>query len=118
VRYAYLVESLGISSANILYVTFTNKTDQELRKRIRSMVTPGNSNDFIITYHGFCVKVLREEIYKLSYPKSFIVMDTEDQVTILIEIFGELDITSKNLSFKKAIRYIQLNKIISNGYCV
>jgi len=106
VRYAYLVESLGISPANILCVTFTNKAAQELRKRIRSMVTPGNSNDFISTYHGFCVKVLREEIYKLGYPKSFIVMDTEDQVTILREIFGELDITSKDLSFKKAIEYI------------
>ena len=106
VRYAYLVECLGISPANILCVTFTNKAAQELRKRIRSMVTPGNSNDFISTYHGFCVKVLREEIFKLSYPKSFIVMDTEDQVTILREIFEELNITSKELSFKKAIEYI------------
>ena len=70
------------------------------------MVTPGNSNDFISTYHGFCVKVLREEIYKLSYPKSFIVMDTEDQLTILREIFEELNITSKDLSFKKALEYI------------
>jgi DNA helicase-2/ATP-dependent DNA helicase PcrA len=118
VRYAYLVECLGISPANILCVTFTNKAAQELKKRIRSMVTPGNSNDFISTYHGFCVKVLREEIYKLSYPKSFIVMDTEDQVTILREIFEELNITSKDLSFKKAIRDIQLTKIISNGYYI
>lgn len=109
-RYAYLVESLGISPGNILCVTFTNKAAHELRKRIRSLVTPGNSNDFICTYHGFCVKVLREEIYKLSYPKSFTIMDEEDQEGVLREIFEELNLTSRDLSFKKALQYISTHK--------
>ena len=109
-RYAYLVENLGISPSNILCVTFTNKAAQELRKRIRSLVTPGNSNDFICTYHGFCVKVLREEIFKLSYPRSFTIMDPQDQEEVLREIFEELNITSRDLSFKKALQYISKHK--------
>ena len=34
-RYMYLVEALGISTANILCVTFTNKAAAEMKKRIR-----------------------------------------------------------------------------------
>ena len=34
-RYLYLVEELGISTANILCVTFTNKAALEMKKRIR-----------------------------------------------------------------------------------
>lgn len=110
IRYAYLVECLGISPSNILCVTFTNKAAQELRKRIRSLVSPGNTNDFISTYHGFCIKVLREEINKLSYPKSFIVMDTEDQKSILSEIYDEMNITYRDVSFKDIIGYISFTK--------
>ena len=34
-RYMYLVDMLGISTANILCVTFTNKAAAEMKKRIR-----------------------------------------------------------------------------------
>jgi superfamily I DNA/RNA helicase len=34
-RYLYLVDQLGISTANILCVTFTNKAAAEMKKRIR-----------------------------------------------------------------------------------
>ena len=34
-RYLYLVEMLGISTADILCVTFTNKAAAEMKKRIR-----------------------------------------------------------------------------------
>ena len=37
-RYVYLVNELGISTANILCVTFTNKAANEMKKRIRTMI--------------------------------------------------------------------------------
>ena len=37
-RYAYLVNELGISTSNILCVTFTNKAAREMSKRIRQMI--------------------------------------------------------------------------------
>ena len=77
-RYAYLVNVLGIDPANILCLTFTNKAAAEMRARIAGMVHSGDYNDFVCTIHGFCVKFLRKEIYRLGFPKGFTVLDEED----------------------------------------
>ena len=37
-RYAYLVEELGLSPANILCITFTNKASREMKTRLRRML--------------------------------------------------------------------------------
>jgi DNA helicase-2/ATP-dependent DNA helicase PcrA len=73
-RYAYIVEELGINSSNILCVTFTNKAAQEMRKRVKRLVGENSDLSYITTYHGFCVRVLREDINKIKYPKNFIIM--------------------------------------------
>ena len=78
-RFAYIVNEVGINPSNILCVTFTNKAAQEMKSRVRKLVDMGNINDLICTYHGFCVKVLREDIYRLGYPRQFIIVDKEDQ---------------------------------------
>ena len=73
-RYAYLVEELGISTANILCVTFTNKAANEMKNRIRSMIGD-NDTGYVCTFHGFCVQLLREDIHVINYPKKFLVLD-------------------------------------------
>lgn len=109
-RYAYIVEALGINSSNILCVTFTNKAAQEMKRRVKRIVGENADLSLITTYHGFCVRVLREDINKLQYPKSFIIMDVEDQKTVLREVFNELGISSKNFTFKQILRNISYQK--------
>lgn len=109
-RFAYIVNRLGINSSNILCVTFTNKAAQEMKKRVKSIIGDTFDVSLITTYHGFCVRFLREEINKIQYPKSFIILDVEDQKTILREIFNELNISSKDLTFKQVLRNISLKK--------
>lgn len=109
-RFAYIIEALGINSSNILCVTFTNKAAQEMRKRVKNLVGGDADLSYITTYHGFCVKILREDINKVHYPKSFIILDVEDQKTILREIFNELKISSKDLTFKQVLRYFSKQK--------
>ncbi|MDR0969816.1 MAG: UvrD-helicase domain-containing protein [Lentimicrobiaceae bacterium] len=113
-RYAYIVEALGINAANILCVTFTNKAANEMRNRVRRLVGDDNDYGYITTYHGFCVKVLREDINKIQYPKQFVIMDVEDQKTILRDIYEELGINSKDCSHKQAIRMISKLKESTN----
>ncbi|MDT8413790.1 MAG: 3'-5' exonuclease [Flavobacteriaceae bacterium] len=105
-RFAYIVNRLGINSSNILCVTFTNKAAQEMKKRVKRLIGESSDVSLITTYHGFCVRVLREDINKLQYPKSFIIMDVEDQKTILREIYKELGYSNKEFTFKHVLRYI------------
>lgn len=105
-RYAYLVNEVGISPSNILCVTFTNKAAREMKNRVMEFIDMGLVTDYICTYHGFCVKVLREDIYKMGYPSSFIIMDGEDQKMLLREIYEELKIKETGLKFKELREYI------------
>ena len=110
-RYAYIVEALGINTSNILCVTFTNKAAQEMRKRVKRLVGENSDLSYITTYHGFCVKVLREDINKIHYPKNFIILDVEDQKTILRQVYNELGLSSKDYTFKQALENIHFGKL-------
>lgn len=78
-RYAYLVEAAGIHPGNILCVTFTNKAAGEMKRRVRALVGDGYDTSLITTYHGFCVRVLREDAGRLLYPQNFRILDEGDQ---------------------------------------
>jgi DNA helicase-2/ATP-dependent DNA helicase PcrA len=115
-RYAYIVEGLGINSSNILCVTFTNKAAQEMKNRVKKLIGQNLDLSYITTYHGFCVRVLREDINKIQYPKSFVIMDVEDQKTLLRQIFSELEISSKDLTFKHVLKIISSYKFTYANY--
>ena len=108
-RYLYLVEALGISTASILCVTFTNKAAAEMKKRIRK-VLPDRDLALITTFHGFCVNLLKEDCHVAQYPSSFIILDEEDKAAILRTVFEDLHITSREMTVKEAIDYIGWRK--------
>ena len=114
-RYAYLVNVLGIDPANILFLTFTNKAAAEMRSRIALMVHSGDYNDFVCTLHGFCVKFLRKEIYRLGFPKSFTILDEEDAKALAKECMDELGIKRTEKTVKKFLDGIAAEKAL-NGY--
>jgi len=108
-RYAYLVDELGISTSNILCVTFTNKAAREMSKRIRQMI--GDSDmGYICTFHGFCVKLLREDIHAINYPQNFVVMDNEDTEDILKTVYENAHIQSRTYTFDMARDHISAMK--------
>lgn len=109
-RYAYLVKAAGIHPGNILCVTFTNKAAGEMKRRVRAIVGDGYDTSLITTYHGFCVRVLREDIGRLFYPQSFPILDEADQKRILEEIYAELGIKLDRASFEKLLDSIHYFK--------
>lgn len=108
-RYAYLVDELGISTSNILCVTFTNKAAREMSKRIRQMIGDSDTG-YICTFHGFCVKLLREDIHAINYPQNFVVMDSEDTEDILKTVYENAHIQSRTYTFDMARNHISAMK--------
>ena len=108
-RYMYLVQMLGISTANILCVTFTNKAAAEMKKRIRKQL-PDQDLGRITTFHGFCVGLLKEDCHVVQYPTTFIVLDEEDKESMLKTVFEDLGITSKDMTIKDAVDHIGWRK--------
>lgn len=109
-RYAYLVEELGISPANILCITFTNKAAREMKLRLRRLLGDSIDTSFVSTLHAFCTRVLREDIGRLFYPESFIVLDNADQKSILEEIYEELGVKMDTATFEFMIDKIKFEK--------
>ncbi|MBE5959459.1 MAG: AAA family ATPase [Lachnospiraceae bacterium] len=100
-RYVYLVNELGISTSNILCVTFTNKAASEMKNRIRTMIGDQDTG-YISTFHGFCVQVLREDIHTMNYPENFMILDSDDMDTILKKVYEESHIKSSKYVFSMA----------------
>ncbi len=109
-RYAYLALAAGIHPGNILCVTFTNKAAGEMKRRVRAIVGEGCDTSLITTYHGFCVRVLREDAGRLFYPQNFRILDESAQKAILEEIYAELELKLDRASFEKMLEKIHLVK--------
>lgn len=110
-RFAYLVNEIGILPGNILCVTFTNKSSNEMRQRIHNL-TGDNDTGYISTFHSFCVSVLQEDSHALQYPKSFLVLDNSDIDSMLKIIYEGRGLTLRNMTFSKARDMIEIRKLI------
>src|SRR5699024_5911871 len=109
-RFAYLVNELGILPGNILCVTFTNKSANEMRQRIHAL-TGDNDTGYINTVHGYCVSVLQEDSHAVQYPKSFLVLDNSDIDAMLQIIYEERGLTLRDMTFSAARDMIEIQKL-------
>ena len=110
-RFAYLVNELGILPGNILCVTFTNKSANEMRQRIHQL-TGDNDTGYINTFHGFCVSVLQEDSHAVQYPKSFLVLDNSDIDAMLQIIYEERGLTLRDMTYSAARDMIEMEKLL------
>lgn len=105
-RYAYIVNDIGISPANILCLTFTNKAAMEMKRRIASLVDRGSVNDFVCTIHSFCAKFLRKEIYRIGYPRNFIIIDEDDAKSIARQAMQEFGIDRRKTTAERFLKSV------------
>lgn len=109
-RYAYLINELGINPDNILCMTFTNKAAAEMKNRIAKLTNSYNVNDFVCTIHGFCVKFIRKEGYRIGFPKNFYILDEEDEKALAIQVMDECGIRRSEETVKGFLRDIRGGK--------
>jgi len=114
-RVVYLIEEKNISPQNILAVTFTNKAASEMKNRIIKLLKgtsqkKNSSNPHIGTFHSICVQILRQEINKLGYKKSFNIFDDQDQLSLIKRVFKELEINSDQFNPRSVLGSISKAK--------
>ena len=91
---------------NILAITFTNKAAGEMKERIKSLSGDIADKMWICTFHSACVKILRQDIDKLGFDKSFAIYDSMDSKTLIKDCMEELHIDEKVISHKVFMSYI------------
>lgn len=121
-RIAHMV-GRGISPANILGVTFTNKAAREMRERVAKLLPRGfqspkfkvQSEDrpTICTFHSLCVRVLRQHIEKLGYKRNFVIYDESDQLGAVKKILSA--ISAKGEKADPAAVLAMLSKFKNGG---
>lgn len=111
VRIAHLLKS-GVKPWNILAITFTNKAAKEMRQRVDALAGSGAADVWVSTFHSTCVRILRREIDKLGYDRSFSIYDSDDQERVMKEAFKTLNfgLMDKTFPVKAAITEISRQK--------
>lgn len=88
-RIAHMIEDLKISPYSILAITFTNKAAKEMRERVNSLIGDKAKDMWISTFHSLCVRILRRDIERIGYNRSFVIYDTQDQLSLIKECIKE-----------------------------
>jgi len=94
-RIAFLVYEKQVTPGAILAVTFTNKAAREMRTRLERMLGRGVDALWLGTFHAICAKVLRQEADVLPFDKNFVIMDADDQRSIVKRVLKDLNLDDK-----------------------
>ena len=107
-KIAFLIEEKDVSPYNILAITFTNKAAKEMKDRLFRQIGNEAKKLTVSTFHSFGLKLLRENYEALGYDKNFVIMDSDDSLTVVKKIIKDMGYDPK-LYNPRAIR----NKISS-----
>lgn len=107
-KIAYLIEESITTPYNILAITFTNKAAKEMKDRLGVLIGDLAKKVQVSTFHSFGLKLLKENYNLLGYDRNFVIMDSDDSLTVVKKIIKDLGYDPKIYN-PKAIR----NKISS-----
>lgn len=93
-RIANLIDH-GVAPWNILAITFTNKAAKEMRDRVGALAGERGEGVWVSTFHAMCARILRRDIEKLGYTRSFTIYDDDDQGNVIKDLIKQFGIDDK-----------------------
>jgi DNA helicase-2/ATP-dependent DNA helicase PcrA len=94
----------------IIAITFTNKAADELKARLENMLGPEAGDIWAMTFHSACVRILRRDIDRLGFDRSFTIYDTTDSLSLMKRILKELDLDDRTFPPRTLLGYISRAK--------
>src|SRR5881628_1332300 len=98
-RIAYLIATHKATPYNILAVTFTNKAAKEMRARVAELLGDNADNrsfmPYMGTFHGICVRILRQDGEHVGIPRTFVIYDEDDRTASIRRVSKQLMVDEK-----------------------
>ena len=95
---------------SIIAITFTNKAANELKERLSTLLGPEAQDIWAMTFHSACCRILRRDIERLGYSRSFTIYDTSDSERIMKEIIKDMGLDDKTFPAKYVLGAISKEK--------
>ena len=95
---------------SIIAITFTNKAANELKERLTAMLGPEANDVWAMTFHSACCRILRREIERIGYDRSFTIYDTADSERVIKEILRDRNLDEKTFPPRSVLGMISKAK--------
>ena len=95
---------------SIIAITFTNKAANELKDRLAAMLGPEAQDIWAMTFHSACCRILRRDIERLGYSRSFTIYDTADSERLMKDIIKDMGLDDKTFPAKYVLTIIGKEK--------
>ena len=94
----------------IIAITFTNKAANELKERLERILDAGGQDVWAMTFHSACCRILRREIERIGYSRSFTIYDSSDSERIMKEIIKDMGLDDKTFPARYVLNVISREK--------
>ena len=95
---------------SIIAITFTNKAANELKERLSTLLGPEAQDIWAMTFHSACCRILRRDIERMGYTRSFTIYDSSDSERIMKEIIKDMGLDDKTFPAKYVLGAISKEK--------
>ena len=95
----------------VLAITFTNKAANELKERLGRMLGEEVAQDvWASTFHSACVRILRRDIDRIGFDRSFTIYDSDDSKRVIKDALKELSLDEKSFPPREILSIISRAK--------
>ena len=95
---------------SIIAITFTNKAANELKERLEKILGPEAQDIWAMTFHSACCRILRREIERLGYTRSFTIYDSADSERVMKDIIKDMGLDDKTFPARYVLTVISREK--------